>query len=179
MKNRNGMMTEKWKKTLVGSLLVSAITACSNMPNSATFYPETDYIHVYAKGIECHLCLQHTKWNYGTYAVLQSAAEATLKSGHKLFSIEDPDILAESTINTLEEFVERCSVHAGHMLAQNNNPCKIGKSVSSRRKRDMLIKVYNHPPLERLTFNAEKVLEKMKTLDLYEPDHTLGKYIEK
>lgn len=109
---------------------------------------------------------------------LQLAAEKTLESGMKYFSILEPGEIANDGpggVGTAEEYINKCATNSFvESLAYLKNPCKIAKGNLNFPAGGVLkIKMYDdsNRPANIATYNANVVLEYLKNNELLQEAH--------
>lgn len=125
-------------------------------------------------GLINHAKLLNNAINYP----LQIAAEKTLESGMKYFSILDPVEIANDGpggVGTAQEYVNKCATNSFvESLAYLKNPCKIAKGSLQYPAGGILrIKMYddNDRPKNIQSYDAKLVVEYFKTNDMYQEAH--------
>jgi len=125
-------------------------------------------------GIINHAKLLNNAINYP----LQIAAEKTLESNMKYFSILDPIDIANDApggVGTAEEYVNKCATNTlVESLAYLKNPCKIAKGNLNYPAGGILkIKMYddNDRPKNIQSYDAKLVVEYFKANDMYQEAH--------
>lgn len=121
-----------------------------------------------------HASLLNNAINYP----LQIAAEKTLDSGMKYFSIMEPVEISNDGpggVGTVEDFIKKCSNNSFlESMAYLKNPCKIAMGNLKYPAGGVLkIKMYNdsNRPSNILSYDAKAVLDYMKTNDLIQEAH--------
>lgn len=121
-----------------------------------------------------HASLLNNAINYP----LQIAAEKTLDSGMKYFSIMEPVEISNDGpggVGTAEEFIKKCSNNSFiESMAYLKNPCKIALGSLKYPAGGVLkIKMYNETnrPTNILSYDAKAVLDYLKANDLLQEAH--------
>jgi len=106
--------------------------------------------------------------------VLESAATATLKKGYRYFAIVKPDEISNikgSLINSAKELIEKCDPASAAFI--NVAGAGLHKCGAYNTSAKLLIALYNQEQTNFTLYNAQKVIDYLKSKDLYE-----GKGIE-
>lgn len=103
--------------------------------------------------------------------VLQNAADLTLKEGFKYFAIGRPLAISnmdgQTTMNTVEEFIEKCTPSEAQIFEIANGKCGFdGEKVWA----SMIFAAYKEKPLDYLTYDAQEVKEYLISHNLYRSD---------
>jgi hypothetical protein len=101
---------------------------------------------------------------------LEAAAEVTLQEGYKYFAIVEPREIANvkgSLRNTAKEIIDYCDPNGAMVLnfAGGNGLHKCGVYNTRARIR---VALYNEEQTDFTVFNAQEVLDYLKTNDLYD-----------
>jgi len=100
---------------------------------------------------------------------IETAATLTLKKEYKYFAIVKPDEISNlngSLINTAEEVIEKCS--PSKILQFNFHGLGLHKCGTRNTSARLVIAMYKEQPNDFPTYNAKKVIEYLKSKDLYE-----------
>jgi len=106
--------------------------------------------------------------------VLQNMADLTLREGFKYFAIGRPLAISNmdgSTMNTAEEFVDKCTPSSAQIFDVANGRCGFNGTtmwVSA------IFAAYKEKPLEYLTYDAKEVKEYLIANNLYRSDSYEG-----
>lgn len=131
-----------------------AYTILGNVPEAAMFTTKAGYL------------------NSVIAYPLQIAAEDTLASGHKFFSIARPAELSNVDgimINSANEYLEKCAnnnVLKGLLVL--TNPCMVAYGPLERPfGGKLMIHMYDTKPQNHLAYDAAQVLEELKAKNAY------------
>jgi hypothetical protein len=129
-------------------------TILANAPEASMFTPSASYL------------------NSVIAYPLQIAAEDTLASGHKFFSIIKPAELSNVDgimVNSANEYLEKCAnnnVLKGLLVL--TNPCKVAYGPLERPFGGrLMIQMYDTKPQDHLAYDAAQVLEELKAKNAY------------
>ena len=110
------------------------------------------------------------------YFTLQRAAEVTLARGDKYFAVNAPQAMSNlngSTINTMEDFIEKCGTSAGGSMGSmfdafgaNNYYCNIS-GVKIVHYGYIEVAFFKEQPDHVLVWDAQAVIDYLKKEDLY------------
>lgn len=115
---------------------------------------------------------QNIIYNKSTYAALQQAAFITKKDGKKYFSFAYPAAISNyhgSLINTPKEFIDKCEINVGHVFILGLNAC--GFNIKPNKTVTQII-TFNEQPNDFVAYNADEVLDYLKTNNYYEEEIT-------
>lgn len=104
--------------------------------------------------------------------ILQNAADLTLNEGFKYFAIGLPNAMSNmngETMNTAEEFIEKCTPSGAQILDMANGKCGLDGSLQWA---GIVIAAYYDKPVEYFTYDAKEVKEYLISHDLYRSDET-------
>jgi len=112
----------------------------------------------------------HILYNKSTRATLQQAARVTLFEKYKYFAFTHPKMISNfhgSLINTAEEYLEQCEINVGHVLVGGLNACQF--NVKPNKTITQII-MLNNPPNDFLVYDAQQVINYLKSKDLFEDE---------
>jgi hypothetical protein len=118
-----------------------------------------DHQIIFLSDIDDSMMLIHTMYNNSNAAVLQMAAQYTLKKGDNYFAIAYPNKISNyegSMIHLAKEFFEQCDIHIGNFVMFNTNPCGI---YGNKKVGQIGIVTFKEKPTTPLTYNANHVID--------------------
>jgi len=104
--------------------------------------------------------------------LLQNSADLTLNEGFKYFAIGLPHEMSNmngQTMNTAEEFIEKCTPSEAQIFDVGNGRCGLEGSIQWV---GIVIATYKERPLEYMTYDAQEVRDYLISHDLYRKDET-------
>lgn len=102
--------------------------------------------------------------------VLQNAADLTLNEGFRYFAIARPIAISNmdgSTMNTAEEFIDKCTPSSAQILEMANGRCGFD---GERLWTSIVIATFKERPLEYLTYDAQEVKNFLIAHEYYRKD---------
>lgn len=163
-------MLKKITTTLAVTTAIIIITGCASKPKALTIGKLQNAPEILVKVSNG---AGAPSWSYNESKafrnVLESAATITLQKGYKYFAIVKPAEISNikgSLINSAKELLEKCDPASAAFI--NIAGAGLHKCGTHNTNAALIIALYNQEQNDFTVFDAKKVIDYLKSKDLYE-----------
>jgi len=171
-------------KSLLKSALMLAIIAifmsgCGSKYNTVAVGQNSNLIKLGSFSSLSDYGFVHKRYGNSATGILQHAAMYTIFTKNKYFVIVEPEKLANRhgvMINTAEEYLKKCTPNITGVFVGGLDPCNVHLKRGRGWTANIQISVYKEEQEDFLVYDAKKVLNHLKSIDMYDPDLPISKF---